>query len=119
MLNVSWCVFRISLNNEIINSLANEDGERSVCPKIVKRLKWGANPPKMIDYQVAPIKSVIIHHTVTPRCSNKLKCSEILTSIQRYHMDEANFDDIGFQFGVFASIFRSIELIYVSVCAAF
>lgn len=58
------------------------------CPDIISRKKWGSRTAKTVTYQTFPVKNVVIHHTVTSTCSTKLKCSNIMLSIQNYHMDQ-------------------------------
>lgn len=68
------------------------------CPQIVGRKKWGSRQPKSITYQTIPVKYVIVHHTVTPTCNTKLKCSNVLLGIQSYHMDEQDGVDIPYKY---------------------
>lgn len=67
------------------------------CPVIVKRNKWGGKLPIAIEYTLIPVKYVIIHHTVTPRCSSFETCSEIVRGIQEFHMYDMEFHDIGYK----------------------
>jgi len=41
---------------------------------------------------------VIIQHTVTPECSTRQDCTSRVDGIRGYHMDQLNFDDIGYSF---------------------
>lgn len=82
------------------------------CPEIVSRKRWGARPAKSVTYQIFPVKYVVIAHTVSPRCSSKLKCSNILLSTQNYYMDELDGDDIPFKWdGSFVGL-SCIELTF-------
>ncbi|KAI4460616.1 peptidoglycan recognition protein [Holotrichia oblita] len=70
----------------------------SDCPKIITRNRWGARTPKETHTITTPVEYVIIHHSVTPTCSDEDACSKRLISIQNYHMDEKHFNDIGYNF---------------------
>ncbi|XP_018566157.1 peptidoglycan-recognition protein 2 [Anoplophora glabripennis] len=76
---------------------ASPDWPKS-CPDIVTRERWGARTAAAVDYALIPIKFAVIHHTVTPECSNEDSCSQILKSIQNFHMDTLEFQDIGYNF---------------------
>ncbi|XP_031618096.1 peptidoglycan-recognition protein SA-like [Contarinia nasturtii] len=80
------------------SSNGDENQNESNCPPIVSRKRWGSRPAKSVTYQTIPVKYVIIHHTVTPTCSTKLKCSNVLLGIQSFHMDEQGGDDIPYNF---------------------
>lgn len=69
----------------------------SICPKITTRKRWGALAAKNVEYQIFPIETVVIHHTVTPRCNTKLKCSNALVNMQNYNKNELNGDDIAYK----------------------
>lgn len=73
------------------------DGEIN-CPPIISRKKWGSRPAKSVTYQTIPVKYVIVHHTVTPSCDTKLKCSNVLLGVQSFHMDEQGGDDIPYKY---------------------
>ncbi|XP_017775383.1 PREDICTED: peptidoglycan-recognition protein 2-like [Nicrophorus vespilloides] len=72
----------------------------SVCPKIVKRNQWGAKAPQEVDYVIIPVEYVVIHHTVTDTCSSEVSCSNILSNIQNFHMNDLKFHDIGYNFAI-------------------
>lgn len=69
-----------------------------MCPKIITKKKWGGLGGKGIFYQIFPVESVVVHHTVTPRCDTKLECSNALLNMQYYHMNELGSDDIPFKY---------------------
>lgn len=68
-----------------------------ICPTIVSKIRWGARIPLEIDYQIIPVKNVVIHHTVTEKCSTEDDCASILRSIQNFHMENLEFHDIGYK----------------------
>ncbi|XP_037822247.1 peptidoglycan-recognition protein SA [Lucilia sericata] len=68
------------------------------CPRIKLKRQWGGQLSKIIDYRPIPIKYVIIHHTVTPECRTFLKCSDILQNMQYYHINDLEYNDIGYNF---------------------
>ncbi|KAJ8920327.1 hypothetical protein NQ315_011989 [Exocentrus adspersus] len=69
-----------------------------VCPDIVNRTRWDGRLPVAVDYAIIPIKFVVIHHTVTPECTSETSCSSMVRSIQNFHMDTLEFQDIGYNF---------------------
>lgn len=68
-----------------------------VCPTIVAKQRWGGRLATAVDYQILPIRYVIVHHTVTNGCTKKSKCAGVLTNMQTYHMDQLNYQDIGYK----------------------
>nr|XP_022912534.1 peptidoglycan-recognition protein 2 [Onthophagus taurus] len=71
---------------------------RPDCPRILYKADWGGRAAKGVEHTIIPVKYVIIHHTVTPSCSTEEICSDLVTNIQNYHMDELNWHDIGYNF---------------------
>ncbi|CAJ1065885.1 peptidoglycan-recognition protein SC2-like [Xyrichtys novacula] len=65
---------------------------------IVSRDQWGAVPPKKVTALKGLAKRVIIHHTALPSCKDLEECNKRLASIQRGHMTDKKFDDIGYNF---------------------
>ncbi|XP_065363719.1 peptidoglycan-recognition protein SA [Calliphora vicina] len=72
--------------------------KKSDCPRIKLKRQWGGQLSKIVDYRPIPIKYVVIHHTVTPECTTFLKCSEILQNMQHYHINDLEYNDIGYNF---------------------
>ncbi|KAF3847986.1 hypothetical protein F7725_021014 [Dissostichus mawsoni] len=70
--------------------------------EIVSRQQWGAAAPKQAPDKFSCAQRVIIHHTDTPRCSSRSECVSRVASIQRGHMTERKWDDIGYNFLVAA-----------------
>lgn len=68
------------------------------CPKIVTKQQWGGRRAVSVPYQIIPVPNVVIHHTVTETCETKSSCSETVKNIQNHHMNELNFDDIGYKY---------------------
>ncbi|XP_056297892.1 peptidoglycan recognition protein 5 [Pseudoliparis swirei] len=65
---------------------------------IVSRQQWGATAPKSKETLKGSAQRAIIHHTALPRCNNEKECKSRLASIQRTHVKERGFDDIGYNF---------------------
>ncbi|KAM8902385.1 peptidoglycan recognition protein 5 [Spinachia spinachia] len=65
---------------------------------IVSRQQWGAAAPKKKETLKGSAQRVFIHHTALPACKDQKECIKRLVSIQRNHMTERNFDDIGYNF---------------------
>lgn len=82
----------------LLSKFFNVVGESSKCPEIITRTRWGGRIPLEVDYSLIPIEYVIVHHTVTPTCSNEKTCSEMIKSIQNFHMENLEFHDIGYNF---------------------
>lgn len=64
---------------------------------IISRAQWGAAPAKSREEQKGPAQRAVIHHTALPKCSGLSGCTDLLLSIQRSHMNDRNFDDIGYK----------------------
>uniref|UniRef100_UPI0037E990EE peptidoglycan recognition protein 5 n=1 Tax=Semicossyphus pulcher TaxID=241346 RepID=UPI0037E990EE len=69
---------------------------------IVHREQWGASFPRKKEALKGSAKRVVIHHTALPSCKDEKECKKRLVSIQRGHMTERNFDDIGYNFLVWS-----------------
>lgn len=67
------------------------------CPPTKLKRQWGGKPARGINYQVRPVRFVIIHHTVTAECSGFVECAEILQGMQAYHQTELDYYDIGYK----------------------
>ncbi|XP_070791380.1 N-acetylmuramoyl-L-alanine amidase [Pituophis catenifer annectens] len=71
------------------------------CPAIIPRCIWGARPYKGTPTQLKlPLGFVYIHHTSTPSkpCRNFSSCAADMRSMQRFHQDYRDWDDIGYSF---------------------
>jgi len=92
---VLTCVFCLVCYFDLIVS------EHTACPHIVNRKDWGAREPDSVEYIAFPLDYAIIHHTATEPCNNRDECSQMLRSIQNFHMNPDNdFGDIGYSFMV-------------------
>ncbi|XP_067828926.1 peptidoglycan recognition protein 6 [Heptranchias perlo] len=72
-----------------------------VCPPIIPRCMWGAKPYKGTPVTLAlPLRYVYIHHTYEPSrpCTNFQDCAADMRSMQRFHQDDRQWDDIGYNF---------------------
>lgn len=67
---------------------------------IVSRSQWGAAAPQQKERLKGSAQRVIIHHTAFPSCKSLTECKDQLFSIQRMHMKERDFDDIGYKWVV-------------------
>ncbi|XP_023257074.1 peptidoglycan-recognition protein 1-like [Seriola lalandi dorsalis] len=65
---------------------------------IVSRAQWGAAAPKQKEKLKSTAQRVIIHHTALPSCKGLAECKGRILSIQRGHMTDRGFDDIGYNF---------------------
>jgi N-acetylmuramoyl-L-alanine amidase len=66
------------------------------CPKIIGRNQWTSISAGEVNYLIIPIPYVVIHHTVTPECNSRQECISRVDNIRSFHMDELNWDDIGY-----------------------
>lgn len=62
-----------------------------------------------MNLQENPAPFVVVHHSVTPTCNTEKKCKSRMKSIQEYHINEANFGDIGYNFlvNILLNLFRA------------
>lgn len=67
---------------------------------IVTRNEWGARPPNANETSLSAIPPhyVVIHHSATKSCNTTESCKSLVQSIQNYHMDKNNWNDIGYNF---------------------
>ncbi|XP_026168146.1 peptidoglycan recognition protein 5 [Mastacembelus armatus] len=65
---------------------------------VISRLQWGAAAPKQKDKLKGSAQRVVIHHTALPSFKGLTECKNQLVSIQRIHVKERGFDDIGYNF---------------------
>ncbi|XP_069003389.1 peptidoglycan recognition protein 5 [Embiotoca jacksoni] len=75
---------------------------------IVSRQTWGAAAPRKKTTLKGTARRVIIHHTALPSCTGLTECKARVASIQRGHMNDRDFDDIGYNFlvGVDGTVFE-------------
>lgn len=64
---------------------------------VVSRAQWGAAAPRKETTLKGTAQRVVIHHTALPKCTGLKECTDRLVSIQRAHMTEKKFDDIGYK----------------------
>lgn len=67
------------------------------CPQMKLKRQWGGKPAHGINYQVRPVRFVVIHHTVTSACSGFVQCAELLQGMQSYHQTQLDYHDIGYK----------------------
>ncbi|XP_030008861.1 peptidoglycan recognition protein 5 [Sphaeramia orbicularis] len=65
---------------------------------IVSRLQWGAAAPRNKETLKAAAQRAVIHHTAIESCKSQSDCMRQVKSIQKTHMQERGFDDIGYNF---------------------
>lgn len=64
---------------------------------IITRTQWGAAEPKGREKLKSPAGRAIVHHTALPGCSSLDQSKKLVQSIQRGHMNDRGFDDIGYK----------------------
>ncbi|XP_076138643.1 peptidoglycan recognition protein 5 [Alosa pseudoharengus] len=86
-------------------NMDKEDTRRSgYCPferqevNITSRSDWGAMDPRSKKEMSEPAKRVVIHHTTIRNCATAQDCMEQVIRIQKMHMRDRDFDDIGYSF---------------------
>ncbi|XP_069783475.1 peptidoglycan recognition protein 6 isoform X2 [Narcine bancroftii] len=70
------------------------------CPTIIPRCMWAARPFRGEPVSLAlPLAFVYIHHTFEPSqpCTNFQDCAGDMRSIQRFHQDVRQWNDIGYK----------------------
>lgn len=68
--------------------------------ELVTKSEWGG---RFATNEVAfekKVNYVIVHHSATPSCLNRKQCGSRMRSIQKYHMDERHWADIGYNFAI-------------------
>uniref|UniRef100_A0A9I3ES85 Peptidoglycan recognition protein family domain-containing protein n=1 Tax=Anopheles epiroticus TaxID=199890 RepID=A0A9I3ES85_9DIPT len=67
--------------------------------RLVTRTEWLAQPPReeLTDLKL-PVGKVIIAHTATEGCTTQQACKALVQSIQRYHINNVKYGDIGYNF---------------------
>ncbi|XP_077295630.1 peptidoglycan-recognition protein LB-like [Arctopsyche grandis] len=69
--------------------------------KIISREEWGARDAKHITNMSNPVPYVIIHHSYIPgACNDTDQCKQAMRDMQDFHMDDREWWDIGYSFGV-------------------
>ncbi|KAH8387295.1 hypothetical protein KR093_006097, partial [Drosophila rubida] len=82
----------------VVSARGRKKAAKPECPEIKLKAQWGGKLALGLNYQVRPIRYVIIHHTVTSECASFTQCAEILQSTQTYHQTQLDFFDIGYNF---------------------
>lgn len=75
-----------------------EYGNNVGCPRIVTRSQWGGRQPRNKRPLRQPVPKVLVHHTATGPCYSESSCARTMRSIQKYHMDDLKWADIGYNF---------------------
>ncbi|XP_012682131.2 peptidoglycan recognition protein 5 isoform X2 [Clupea harengus] len=65
---------------------------------ITYRVGWGAADPRSKKQMSEPAKRVVIHHTAIRSGATPQDCIQQVTRIQKMHMKDRDFDDIGYNF---------------------
>lgn len=69
------------------------------CPVIISRKEWKAVKPNSVRKLAEnPAPFIVIHHSATPFCNSKESCTKQVQNIQRYHMEDQKWEDIGYNF---------------------
>ncbi|GFY44497.1 peptidoglycan recognition protein 1 [Trichonephila inaurata madagascariensis] len=66
--------------------------------EIVSRAEWGARESLSNETMVTPVPHLFIHHTAMSECDNFASCSQMMRTIQNFHIDDRGWDDIGYNF---------------------
>lgn len=76
---------------------ASGQGQGQDCPQIKLKRQWGGKPALGLNYQLRPVRYVVIHHTVTSSCSGLVQCGDLLQNMQSYHQSQLDYYDIGYK----------------------
>ncbi|KAH8264729.1 hypothetical protein KR044_004592, partial [Drosophila immigrans] len=82
----------------VVSARGRKKATQSECPEMKLKRQWGGKLALGLNYQVRPIRSVIIHHTVTSECSTFTQCADILQNMQNYHQTQLDYFDVGYNF---------------------
>lgn len=72
-------------------------GQGQDCPQLKLKRQWGGKPALGLNYQLRPVRYVVIHHTVTSSCSGLVQCGDLLQNMQSYHQSQLDYFDIGYK----------------------
>uniref|UniRef100_A0A8C4Y1V2 Peptidoglycan recognition protein family domain-containing protein n=1 Tax=Gopherus evgoodei TaxID=1825980 RepID=A0A8C4Y1V2_9SAUR len=81
---------------------ASEGPTAKELPTIITRSQCGARAPRNRVPLSTPVPYVIIYHTAGSSCISQASCSQLVRSIQNYHMDSNGWADIGYKLGATA-----------------
>ena len=56
--------------------------------EVVSRAEWEAREPVSPPVTIPSTNTTFLHHTVTPHCTDKEYCGELVRSMQNYHIDD-------------------------------
>ncbi|XP_030621059.1 peptidoglycan recognition protein 5 [Chanos chanos] len=65
---------------------------------LISRRRWQAADPQVRDELGEAARKVVIHHTALWTCTKPSECQAQLTYIQKMHMEDRGFSDIGYNF---------------------
>lgn len=68
--------------------------------EIVSKSQWGGRNATYRLLLRKKLNYVIIHHSATPTCLDREKCSERMRSIQEDHMDRRDWSDIAYHYAI-------------------
>ncbi|CAO1432129.1 unnamed protein product [Diamesa serratosioi] len=72
---------------------------RGQCPTFVTRNVWGARSVGGIGVMpIRPVPLVIVHQTGTEFCTRQSQCSQIVRTLQAFHIDVNGWPDLSFHF---------------------
>ncbi|VEN36681.1 unnamed protein product [Callosobruchus maculatus] len=82
----------------IAYSVMCEKSDDGACP-IISRKEWGAVPPKSVKpLEQNPPLYIVVHHSASPICTSEDACKRSIRGVQRYHMENRGWEDIGYNF---------------------
>ncbi|XP_075230294.1 peptidoglycan-recognition protein LF-like [Lycorma delicatula] len=90
-----------SVDKELCNQILDDNDKVLLSDglHIIQRIDWMAHPPDgELAQMVHPIPYISIQHTETPSCFSIVKCGSRVLNIQEDHMENRNFNDIGYNF---------------------
>lgn len=90
-------VVRESRRRVVADAVPLADAATSA-PTIHSRTSWGARPAKSNPRIASRLNLAVVHHTVSTNSYSAGQVPAILRSVQAFHMDSRNWDDIGYNF---------------------
>lgn len=76
---------------------------------MIKRSAWNAKEAKDRGKFSYTPSYIVVHHSETPECFSEAGCKARVKNIQRFHMDNRGWSDIGYNFLVRKIVYNKFE----------
>ncbi|NP_001037786.1 peptidoglycan recognition protein 5 [Danio rerio] len=95
---VSLVMLEHTGNEKFVADMDGHTNTVDINADTVSRRGWDAVQPREMTQMESPAHTVIVHHTALRFCAHPRESVTELAHIQRMHMQERGFDDIGYNF---------------------